>query len=325
MGVRWRGLVLIMFASLLLLCIQNGGINELSVNESKEKYCDKLWRYDIECAIDYMFTPENLKKISGIAEGLKGEDCRETAWNVLGWVDKNVEYDYEKSMLPPPEIEISPKGVEVYNQMRYIQTPSETILTGKGICTDYTFLIAALLYYNGCQPYIVNITFKENTVGHVSAAVKINNTYYFLDQHLPPLDPGGYYRKWVRQGRTILDAEVYSPNGSVDAVDFSDDYRMKNQDLADLIEDMSAIIKNKGLKEDSRLGEKLPAGYSEGKILTLKMENMADYYTPVFKKEFAGYIVDKILAGDELKIYRSFKLDARISGADLVVKLYLAR
>lgn len=315
--MRWKGLALIMFASILLLCIQHEGIQL-----SKDKYCDKLWRYDLECAIDYMFTPENLQKISGIAERLRGKDCRETAWNILDWVDKNIKYDYEKSLMPPPEIEISPKGVEVYNQMRYIQTPSETALTGRGICTDYAFLVAALLLYNGCQPYIVNITFKED-MGHVSAAVKINGIYYFLDQHLPPLDPGAYYRKWLREGKTILDAEAYSLNGSVDAVDFSADYRIRAQDLADLIEDMSVIIKNKGLKEDSRLGDRLPAGYREGKILTLNMENMADYYTPVFRKEFAGYIAAKI--ADELKNYRSFKLDAMILGDDLIFKLYLAR
>lgn len=198
-------------------------------------------------------------------------------------------------------------------------------MRGKGICTDYTFLIAALLLYNGCDPYVVNMTFEEDSEGHVSAAIKINGTYYFLDQHLPPLDPGSYYRKWLRDGRKIAEAVVYSLKGK-DKMDFSVDFQITEKDLAKLEEGMNKIIgKEYGLRRDLRLREKLPVGYREGKILTLVMENMADYYTPEFRREIAGYIVDKLANEDSLESYRSFKLDVDVSGNNLVVKLYLAR
>jgi hypothetical protein len=318
--VKWEKLFSVLLASLLVLCIQNT-YGEIS----KEDYCDKLWRYDIECAIDYMLSPDELQEISSIAEKLKGSNCKQTAWNVLEWVDKNIKYDYEKSSLPPPEVKISPAGVEVYNQERYIQTPSETALRGKGICTDYTFLIAALLLYNGCDPYVVNMTFEGGAEGHVSAAIEINGTYYFLDQHLPPLDPGSYYGKWLRDGRKIAEAVVYSLKGE-DKMDFSVDFQITEKDLAKLEEGMNKIIGDEyGLRRDLRLREKLPVGYSEGKILTLIMENMADYYTPEFRREIAGYIVDKLANEDSLESYRSFKLDVDVSGNNLAVKLYLAR
>ncbi|WP_456469648.1 transglutaminase-like domain-containing protein [Archaeoglobus sp.] len=321
MNEKW---IIIAVASILVLCTQIG-----SKDISREEYCEKLWRYDIECAIGYMFTAEELQKISEIAEKLRGSNCKQTAWNVLEWVDRNVEYDFKKASLPPPQVEISPVGIKVYNKERYFQTPSETVMMGKGICGDYAILTAALLLYNGCKAYIVNITFDGYSEGHITAAIKINNSYYFLDQHLPPLDAGSYYKKWLKDGRVIIEAVIYSVNGTselLDKTDFSSDYQITLQDVLELKEEMTRIIESEyELKEDLRLGEKLPKGYTSGKILTLTMEDMADYYTPEFKKEFAGYIVDKLVSKEDTGNYRSFKLDVEVLGNDIVAKMYLAK
>ncbi len=133
----------IIFTALLLTLCISPPAEELS----REEYCSKVWRYDYECALNYVLSDEEIQKVASVAEKVKGEDCKDTAWKILEWEDENLVYDVEKANLPPPQIEIRGGEVEVYNTGRYIQTPSETIMLGKGICTDYAFLTLALLRY----------------------------------------------------------------------------------------------------------------------------------------------------------------------------------
>lgn len=162
---------------------------------------------------------------------------------------------------------------------------------------------------------------------HLTTVVRLNGSYYFLDQHLPPLDAGSYYLKQLREGRKIKDVVLYSTSGIVKAViDFGQDYSITQQDILEIEKEIVEIIKSKyGLKEDLRLGKVLPRGYIYGKILTLRMENLADYYTPEFKKEISMYMLNKIIEKENIKEFSSFKLWIGSDGSNIVVEIYLAK
>lgn len=71
--------------------------------------------------------------------------------------------------------------------------PLKKILHYKmAMCTDYTKLTTAILMNLGIEPYIVKIKM------HTASAVKINNEFYILDQHLPVEK----YDKWCIKNKT---------------------------------------------------------------------------------------------------------------------------
>ncbi len=311
---------------LLLLVITCSMCVEQKAEVSTKNYCDKLWRYDIKCAVKYMFTEKELEKISGIGEKVKGRNCRETVWKTLEWIDENIEYDQQKAALPPPEIVISPLGVEIVSgKERHFQTPSETVLLRKGICSDYAILTAALLIYNKCPAYIANVSFVDDDEGHMAAVVIVYGSYYFLDQHLPPLDEADYYKKWLEDGRKIKQVTLYSTDGSnVTISNFSSGHTMTKMDSKILESLVSKIMEGKGLKKDWRLGETLPPGYRNGKIITYTFPKFAEFYSPDFRMELADYIVRQLTKSVSLNNFRSFNVDIQRSGGDLIIKLYLA-
>jgi predicted transglutaminase-like protease len=309
-----------MLAVLFSLCSSIPSISDISL--TKEEFCSKAWRYDFECALDYMLSDDELQKIAPLAEKLRGEDCKDTAWNVLKWVDINMEYDTEKAYLPPPQIVIRGKDVEIYDSGRIIQTPSETLKLKRGICTDYAFLTLALLKYNGCEGYLVNVTFRERGEGHIAAAIEVNGTFFILDQHLPPFDPEGYYLKWAKDGREIETVEIYVGNTTI-PLNSNQGYMIAEKDLRALESLLSKRFEEDGLRRDGSLnGEKLPQGYKEGYIFKLTLE-MADYYHPEFEEHYADYIHDKLSESIENN-YRAFNVVVSVSGSNLEVLLYLA-
>lgn len=313
--MRWSA---ILFASLLALCAS------LPTEElSREEYCSKVWRYDYECALDYLLNDTEVQKVASVAEKLKGEDCKDTAWKILEWEDENLDYDFEKANLTPPQIVVRGKDVEIYDSGRYIQTPSETILKGKGICTDYAFLTLALLKYNGCKGYLVNVTFENDEMGHVAAAIFVNGTYFILDQHLPPFDPEGYFVKWLNDGKRIEKVEIIIDNYTT-VLDLTKGYSASERDTESLKSRLYSYFESMGMRGDPRLnGEVLPPNYREGYILKFSLE-MAEYYHPEFEKQYAEYIF-KIFKGEIKERYTAFSLDMSINKASFEITLYLAR
>ena len=313
--MRWS---VILLASLLVLC------TSLPQEElSREEYCSKVWRYDHECALDYLLNDTEVQKVARVAEELRGEDCKDTAWKILEWEDENLEYDFEKANLPPPQIVVKGKDVEVYDSGRYIQTPYETILRGKGICTDYAFLTLALLKYNGCEGYLVNVTFENDEIGHVAAATLVNGIYFILDQHLPPLDPEGYLVKWLNEGKRIKKAEIIV-DGNTTLLELSKGYSASERDAESLESRLYSYFESMGMRRDPRLnGKVLPPNYRESYVLKFSLE-MAEYYHPEFEKQYAEYIF-KILEGEIKEGYRAFNLDVSISKGNFEITLYLAR
>jgi hypothetical protein len=313
--MRWS---IIFTALLLTLCISPPA-EELS----REEYCSKVWRYDYECALNYILNDEEVQKVAAVAEKLKGVDCKDTAWKILEWEDENLVYDVEKASLPPPQIVVRGKEVEVYDTGRYIQTPSETIMLRKGICTDYAFLTLALLKYNGCKGYLVNVTFENDDVGHVAAAIAVNGTYFILDQHLPPFDPQGYFIKWLRNGKRIEKAEIIDNNTTI-PLNLSIGYVASDRDAKSLESRIRQYFKGTGIREDPRLnGEKLPLGYREGYTLKLSLE-MAEYYHPEFERQYAEHIY-KLLEESIEGRFKAFNLHLSIKGDVMEIVLYLAR
>ncbi|AEC52814.1 hypothetical protein PNA2_1900 [Pyrococcus sp. NA2] len=68
-------------------------------------------------------------------------------------------------------------------RVTYIQTPIETIMYKKGVCSDFALLVANLLLYNNVSPvYIVHTVFKGDiSGGHAAAAIYVNGTLWILD------------------------------------------------------------------------------------------------------------------------------------------------
>jgi len=312
--MRW---LLIFTASLLVLC------TSLPVEKlSEEEYCSKVWRYDYKCALNYILNDTEIQKVSSVAEKLKGEDCRDTAWKILEWEDENLKYDFEKANLPPPQIVVRGREVEVYDFGRYIQTPYETIVKRKGICTDYAFLTLALLRYNGCEGYLVNVTFEKDDVGHVAAAIMVNGTYFILDQHLPPFDAEGYFVKWMKDGKKIERVEIVNENSTL--LELAEGYKATKRDAESLESRLCLYFESMGIKRDPKLsGDVLPGNYREGYILKLNLE-MAEYYHPEFEKQYSEHIF-KILKGKIEGRYRAFNIDVSVKNASFEVTLYLAR
>ncbi|MEM0351227.1 MAG: transglutaminase-like domain-containing protein, partial [Archaeoglobaceae archaeon] len=136
--------LLLSFLTLFLVCCTGVEIGKMS----KEEYCQKTWKFDLECALNHTLSDEEVQKISELAEKLKGENCKQTAWNALKWVEENLKYDYYKASLPPPTIITKGREVTVLNPERIYQTPEETMMLRKGICGDFAILTTAILIRN---------------------------------------------------------------------------------------------------------------------------------------------------------------------------------
>ena len=134
-----------------------------------------------------ILTPKEIEKVKSLSYKLKGKDKKSTIENIAKWVANNIKYDYDKCK----KIESGKFSWDEYN------TPSETVNTKKGVCLDYATLTSALLLNNNITPYILDIDLYntsslEISSGHASVAVKINNTYFVIDQQ-PYLIPINEY------------------------------------------------------------------------------------------------------------------------------------
>ncbi len=120
----------------------------------------------------YSFTEETLSRVAEIIYNDTISDESWIVWRVLEWVDRNIEYDYFKA------------GLEEAG----VYTPLELLEVRKGICSDYSVFIAAALLSMDLDTYILVLPEIE----HAVAATQINNTFFVLDQHLPPIELQDY-------------------------------------------------------------------------------------------------------------------------------------
>ena len=305
-----------------------------------------LWRYLLEDALPCMLSRLELETISPLAETLKRGSLKQSVWNILEWEGEWVGYDWEKAALPPARIVTYPDGRQevVEGQNNTIQTPYETIMRGKGVCTDYTLLTDALLLAMNYSPVYAMEINLENGPGHAAALVEVNGWYFVLDQHLPPTDLGAYYRYWRREGNGIVNATLYEITPGRDLADvrslgvlqgsefLNQDYTMKEDDAQSLAAAMMEVFEKEfELKADDSLvalsQNRLPHGYKAGWTFKVTFYGLADYYHPFFLKQYTGWLESRALSGMKLPSYvkksDSIWAEVEIEGNDLVVTIYL--
>jgi len=119
------------------------------------------------------------EKVKELASHFSSKSLEDVVWGVLAWIDENISYDESKAELEKP----------------LISDPYETHLKGRGICTDYTLLTAALLLEAGLREvYVLDMSLEELDVDHTAVAVEIGGELYVLDQKLPPLLLANYVK-----------------------------------------------------------------------------------------------------------------------------------
>ena len=305
-----------------------------------------LWRYLLKDALSCMLGNGELRVISPLAEELKANSTVQSVWNILEWEGEWISYDWEKAKEPFARVVIYPNGTEevVQGKNNTIQTPYETIMKRTGICTDYTVLTDALLLAMNYSPvYAMEINFTTPP-NHAAAAIKINGWFFVLDQHLPPMDLGAYYRYWEDQGKEISNATFYEISrggerasvkslGIVPGTDFmKQDYTMTSREAKNLaIVMMNLLYEKFGIKADERLQNMengtLPSGYKAGWTWRMRYYNMADYYHPFFREQYARWFLSEMMKNSEFMGYlqksKATWVDVRIEGDDLVVTIYL--
>lgn len=311
---------------------------------------DPLWRYVLERAIPCALSKRELAKIKPVAEQLKGDSLQQSAWNILEWEDEHIQYDREKASLPAPEIKMYSNGSFeiVRGKDNTIQTPYETIMKGKGVCTDYAILTAGLLLGMDYSPvYIFRMNFTGSDVGHATAVIKIEGWYFVLDQHPPVMDLGAYYQYWKEKGKTISNATIYEitlVNGSakvenlgiVSGIEFlKQDYKFTDADAQAISGSLSSIIlKNfPNLRLDEKLQSlsqgTLPESYSEGKVWTFKFEKFVQYYNPLFHEQLINYLYDSMASDPEVRAdleqYSAFWIEIKEDKENLKIMLNIAK
>ncbi len=312
------------------------------------------WRYNLEKAIYCTLNQKELIGISELALKLKGKDIKESAWNILEWENNTIDYDWNKASLPPPKLVYWSDGrIEVVEgKENVIQTPTETIQRGKGICSDYTILTAALLLEMGYQPvYILDIRFENYPIGHVTAAIKVGGEFFALDQHPPLLDLGSYYKKWAEDQGTfsnkkiqnitvyrvgVKGSEIEVENlGNLTADEIKQlDYTLSKEDLKAIESTLVVLFERRfhDLREDVNLKDLdvkgyLPIGYKKGGFWRFQFPHFAEYYNPVFHYQFTEFLFKRMLNTEtfnDLANSNRFWIEVRKGDGDLTVMLYFA-
>ncbi len=286
-------------------------------SETLSKNCRILWRYSFVCALKYALNSSNIAKVKTLAEELESNTTRQDVWNILEWEGKNLKYNWSKATLPPTVVEYYGSSVKIVRKGIWYQTPEETLKMHSGICGDYAIFTSALLLDMNVTPYPVVVNFTSE-MGHAAVLVKIDGWYFVLDQHLPPMDLGTYYREWKYYRtefgeRTIKDMHIYEVQkgreakvkdlGIITAREMlKEDYNLTDRDLKALCYGVMKEFENLGLKADPvlsslRPGSYLPPGYSDGRYWTFTFPHYADYYNPVFYRQYVHYFYAQICRG----------------------------
>lgn len=331
---------------LVLLSMISGCVSYPKISHTPTETCRKADYYFLDSAIECLITPEEVGALLPIANDLKEGEIREDIWKILEWEESKIKYDFEKANLPPAKVTTYPTGKVEISGGSKIQSPSETVNLGKGICTDYTILTLAMLFaMNYTEAYALEINFENSETGHAAALVKINERFFVLDQKPPVMDLGSYYVHWKKvEGKTISNATLYrvlwNNGANVEKIgvlypsDFlRDDYAFTSFDANRLAFGIMERIESEfpALKGDESLksDEKRLVGYSSGKRWVMTFPNFAVYYNPEFHEQFVDYIYSSLKDVAEVQAdlgdYSYFWVNVEAKGDDLRIELVLAR
>jgi len=281
----------------------------------------KNWRYSFDKdALKSALSCYFRNRISHLATLLEGSTDVETVWNVLKWIDRNIQYDEEKA---------SSSGKGLY-------APHETINLKRGICSDYSLLTASLLLETGfSEVYLLVLSSYQGD--HASVAVIVNGVTYVLDQHLPPKRFSAYISKgWEinKVYRVRLNSEKEPEVESVSP--YSLPQRESGVNEQEVIETLRRIFfeYNPFIRWDNNLGQctysvhlggycTLPFGYREVMCYrsVLDPENLSRDFLYYYLKEF-------VVSGDLLTSARSYNrvyILADYHGYRILVTLCFAR
>jgi len=318
----------------------NGSVIVLPSKDASFNCSGVLWRYFLMDALQCILNKEELTRISPLASALKGRVLEDSVWNVLTWEEKWISYDRAKAKLPALKIVVYPNGtgVVVRGKNSTIQTPYETIVRRKGVCTDYTILTDALLLAMNYSPVYAMIINFTKPPGHAVALVKVEGWYFALDQHLPPMDLASYYRYWKKRGRTITNATLYRitlnngkvrviPLGIFLEVDFlRQDYTISREDVEELARTIMRLMHERfgvSLDENLAQGKTVLGGHVE--VRYFRFYGFADYYHPLFLKDYSLWLLEKM--GREmsaaLSSAKELWVEASVKDSDLVVVVYI--
>jgi len=116
----------------------------------------------------------SIKKIKAVIFGNSSiYSAVDASWLALKWIDENIVYDKEK---------LEKGNYDLYD-------PITMLRIRKGICMDYSALLATALLSVGVEPvYMISI----DNINHMAPAVEINGSLFLLDQVLPPIEVGDY-------------------------------------------------------------------------------------------------------------------------------------
>ena len=288
------------------------------------------WRYEgietdaLKSALSFLLR----KKVENISSRfLEYTSALDRAWAVLGWIDENIEYNYTKAEYVNQSVELwdslNESEKERYLNLTMLQAANDTAFALRsGICTDYAILTAALLLDANVSPvYVLSIDYWNQTIGHATVAIKINGTYFVLDQELPIIPLGNYYWYSIERGMGEIENMTFyrislDGKGEVNVENWtwagerlgSMAYRMTDEDIK-LIESLTEELlleKYPQYHEDERLKKNaesdfeslvttgqpantyLPYGFMRGWVL-YGTSDLALYYHPLLAEKLVRY------------------------------------
>ena len=259
--------------------------------------------------------------IHALASSLAAGDKVGTVWNVLKWVDENMEYDEAKAASPAPPLD----------------DPATTIARGRGLCGDYALATAALLLESGfSEVYVLVLDLKGSKQGHAATAVKLGGELYVLDQHLPPMRLQSYIPfVEAKFGSKVTSIKAIKVSRRADGEVSAEMLELKPPPpppppRSALLEEIRAAIAGrlrKVVREDRRLRDlalkeldrllkgvkhelKLPPGYFEGESYALSLP--AYYVSDLFlDKLLDEFVLENLL--EEATGYDAFWVEVAYS------------
>ena len=126
----------------------------------------------------------------------------EVVWEVLKWVEENVMYGSTNTSRPSIKL--------YFGDRRYVSFahPLDVLWSRSGVCSGFSILISTALAYYNITSYILVWRGFLNESGHTAVGVLVNNSFFVLDQSLPPI-PYSTYVDYIYYGEPDVVFKMY--------------------------------------------------------------------------------------------------------------------
>ena len=283
----------------------------------------RSWRLRLDAeAVKAALSLHYRRNIRALASMLSSQDLVETVWSVLAWVDENLSYDYAKEALEEALLD---------------DPPTVLLRSRRGICGDYALATAALLLEAGVQEvYVIVLEFEHTELKHAAAMVRISGDYFVLDQHLPPMQLGGYVKYLERIGgdkvsglRALRASLLDTSEVAVEEISLGEaETGMFRPNPSALREAVSNVLEGRGLAEDRRLRNcarewlkcvfagaeicriNVPRAYERGLAYTIAIP--VYYLDTPFLEKFVEHKMESIPSRGETLLYKAFYVEVEL-------------